>query len=197
MIEHGKEGAIAEGSRCAQVVDPPSTPPRKTGNAEAAISIPSPKDVSTIFNIDADSRNGDSPSSQKNRIGMRRMLTKAQSLGENLGPTRDIKPISAPSTPSRTPNRTQSMPDSPSALTSPVSDTRRPLAADAIEGSGGKAKKTYGRTRSFLDVERTEGLQEVEDAEDRRTYAELRDRFEVNNLDDARVNLLPVSQSAA
>jgi hypothetical protein len=123
-------------------------------------------------------------------------LTKAQSLGEVLDSPIRIQSISAPSTPSRTPNRTHPIPDSLFLNKSPVSDQSRPLlAGDTVEGSEGKTRKTYGRMRSYLDVDGAERPADVENAEDRQTYAELRDRYEVNNTGDSQLNLLPVSWS--
>jgi len=78
------------------------------------------------------------------------------------------------------------MPESPLAEASPGLE-RPPSALEPDAAS--KARRTYGGTRSFLEAMSTEVMEE--DIEDRRTYAELRGRFEVDS-GDTRVNLLPV-----
>lgn len=161
----------------------PSTPPRQSKKPGSITPLSSPRDLSSLFSPTPRSPSHDSPTNQKRPGGMRRMLTKAQSLGDTVYTSKPTTP--APSTPSRA-TRTQSMPDSPLAEASPGLD-RPPSALEPDVAS--KARRTYGGTRSFLEAVSTEVMEE--DIEDRHTYAELRGRFEVDS-GDARVNLLPV-----
>ncbi|WVR06938.1 hypothetical protein IAU60_003974 [Kwoniella sp. DSM 27419] len=150
--------------------------------------------------------------------GMRRMLTKTQSMGgvptlpsetdeklaspggtfgANLSPS---STTSQPTTPSRKLLRTLSMPESP--LRSPLTDTGDPARSaqsqaqsrgpEQGQGSGGRAKRTYGGTRTMLaEVSRVEleisGMDSgtIDDRDEemapQESYAQLREKFEVDN----------------
>jgi hypothetical protein len=185
----------------------PRTPTRPT-TTRALSAHSSPRDLSALFEVrDGDGRDSPrAPASPSGKLvrpgGMRRMLTKAQSLGDALGsPTKSVhsstfsnQADSGPSTPSRHLNRTMSMPSSPFSPSgdSPRADeapVRPGLAVrQSDSGAGGrKAKRTYGRSRTFL--EETQGAESGlavltdQDAEERQSYAELRHKYEVDNAD--------------
>ncbi|KAK8864521.1 hypothetical protein IAR55_001771 [Kwoniella newhampshirensis] len=149
------------------------------------------------------------------RPGGRRMLTKTQSMGaapvtpsktekqsEGLGDG-DGSPFgwnvspADPSTPSRSIRMTQSMPESPtksSPRAGESTSTALLIPAPAASGqtsSGGRAKRTYGRTRTILAEAPQGGTDPVRrdiDENDhasnsppQASYAELREKFEVDN----------------
>ncbi|WVQ99575.1 hypothetical protein IAU59_006711 [Kwoniella sp. CBS 9459] len=143
--------------------------------------------------------------------GLRRMLTKTQSLGavstspvkvEGAGATppkeapnspygATISP-SQPLTPSRGLSRTQTMPESPSRSIAKSAETETGTSSiqQQAQGSGGRAKRTYGKTRTMLsEVSNVElevskiskGGDLDETTAPQESYAELRDRFEIDN----------------
>ena len=216
-----------------QPLQPPSTPPRASGSGSRLLTPhSSPRDLSAIFaavsprqspsklgqaDMKAAGSSGGSAalSGRFARAGgLRRMLTKTQSLGgvrnspsnrydasiiddHADSPSRQLLPTSGPSTPSRSPGRTQSLPESP-LESSP--NRGAPLLVTATmkqaqDGVGGKTKKTYGGSRSFLVREHRESADSenaitemASTAENHETlvkesYAELRKRYEVHNGD--------------
>ncbi|OCF33011.1 hypothetical protein I316_05349 [Kwoniella heveanensis BCC8398] len=143
--------------------------------------------------------------------GLRRMLTKTQSLGAvPVSPAKEEKPVdtppkegnespygaalspSGPQTPSRGLLRTRSMPESPSKSIAKTADieTGASEPQNQGQGSGGRAKRTYGKTRTMLsevsnvdlELSKLNGGGEAEEAVVlEESYAELRDRFEIDN----------------
>lgn len=142
--------------------------------------------------------------------GLRRMLTKTQSLGASE-PSTPSKPdkkdehevglasswiLAAPSTPSRLAlRRTQSMPSSPAEPSPQGADIDPAFTAHPQikqqPGSGGRAKRTYGKVRTIM-VELPRGLEDEDqtsygtmsqgdDSQLQASYVELRQRYEVDN----------------
>lgn len=141
---------------------------------------------------------------------LRRMLTKTQSLGASE-PSTPSKPdkkdehevgpasswiLAAPSTPSRLAlRRTQSMPSSPAEPSPQGADIDPAFTAHPQikqqPGSGGRAKRTYGKVRTIM-VELPRGLEDEDqssygimsqgdDSQLQASYVELRQRYEVDN----------------
>ncbi|WOO81156.1 uncharacterized protein LOC62_03G004687 [Vanrija pseudolonga] len=192
----------ARSPRLREQRDPPSRPQ-------------SPRDLSDIFGAVSPSRNGESQESSSSsngaagrprpKSGLRRMLSKAQSM---LVPP---APPEAPSTP-RALRTTQSMPITPTSgksdrsgvsLEAAGSPTPAALVAPAVAvespGSGGRAQRTYGRSRTFLssrpaDDDTGEGAASSLAASlaepPRESYEELRKRYEVDNETGGSGNLL-------
>nr|XP_031863392.1 uncharacterized protein CI109_001267 [Kwoniella shandongensis]KAA5530464.1 hypothetical protein CI109_001267 [Kwoniella shandongensis] len=212
----------------------PSTPPRRTRTVSGP-STPrsSPRDLSSLFAAVSPRKDSpNSPAGQKDDYfgvgahrgaigrpgGLRRMLTKTQSMGmvpttpsrseKNMDKTggggEDGSPFGSgmspggPSTPSRGLRMTQSMPESPtkSSPRGGESSTAATLvipasASTGQTGSGGRAKRTYGKTRTILvevpqgEVEEVSKIPSRKDQEDdsppQASYAELREKFEVDN----------------
>ncbi|WVQ89016.1 hypothetical protein IAS59_002763 [Cryptococcus gattii] len=142
--------------------------------------------------------------------GLRRMLTKTQSVGASE-PSTPSKPdkkdehevgpasswiLAAPSTPSRLAlRRTQSMPSSPAEPSPQGADIDPAFTAHPQikqqPGSGGRAKRTYGKVRTIM-VELPRGLEDEDqtsygtmsqgdDSQLQASYVELRQRYEVDN----------------
>ncbi|KAL1411439.1 hypothetical protein Q8F55_002395 [Vanrija albida] len=164
----------------------------------------SPRDLSDIFGAVSPSRAGESQESSSSngrarpRSGLRRMLSKAQSMLVPAAPEE-------PTTP-RALRTTQSMPITPSSAKSDRSGVSReagsptpaalalPPAVDS-PGSGGRAQRTYGRSRTFLarpaDEEGDAASLAASLAEPpRESYEELRKRYEVDNETGGSGNLL-------
>lgn len=181
----------------------PSTPPSQRVSRRPLTPTSSPKDLSALFAQVASSgassgfSDADDPSPHRaNRpSGLRRMLTKTQSLGVK-SPSKS-RPVDDPSpfrpSPSSRLARTQSLPSTPSK--SPTRDlSPNPAAllvpsAPAHDGSGGKAKRTYGKTRTVrVEMEDGEagdifGVKKAVHHEGvvKESYAELRKMYEVDN----------------
>ncbi|WVF71292.1 hypothetical protein IAT40_006095 [Kwoniella sp. CBS 6097] len=145
--------------------------------------------------------------------GLRRMLTKTQSMGAvSMSPAKEEKtePIatlpkegpdssyeaamspSHPLTPSRGLLRTQSMPESPSKSITKNAEIEAGTIVSQVQGqgSGGRANRTYGKTRTMLsevskvdlELSKLKSGEEVnETVAPEESYAELRDRFEIDN----------------
>lgn len=142
--------------------------------------------------------------------GLRRMLTKTQSLGvsepstpskqdrrddHEAGPA-SSRIVTAPSTPPRSAlRRTQSMPSSPAEPSPQGADIDSAFAVHPQimqhPGSGGRAKKTYGKVRTIL-VELSRGpedgdqssydtMSQGDESQLQASYVELRQRYEVDN----------------
>jgi hypothetical protein len=181
----------------------PSTPPPQRVSRRPLTPTSSPKDLSALFAQVASSgaspgfSDADDPSPHRTTrpSGLRRMLTKTQSLGVK-SPSKS-RPVDDPSpfrpSPSSRLARTQSMPSTPSK--SPTRDlSPNPAAllvpsAPAQDGSGGKAKRTYGKTRT-VRVETEDGeAGDIFGVKDpvhhegavKESYAELRKMYEVDN----------------
>jgi hypothetical protein len=122
------------------------------------------------------------------------MLTKTQSLGMTTSPAKISAgeshrlPKAGLSTPTHI-QRTQFLPESPIKLDVVESDLNTtallvlgPIAGQ--EGSGGKAKRTYGRSRTYLAPSHS-NTDIVESAEPNlavnESYDELRRKYEVDN----------------
>ncbi len=207
--------------------DGPSTPPRN-GSRIARPLTPheSPRDLSALFaavspgkfpwanqdtGYEGEGSTGGSGSRQRKVPrpgGMRRMLTKTQSLGavpdspsEVVTPSTvcgdDVNPFDrldpGPSTPSRSLGKTRSLPESPSktSLTNGASLlVAAPLSSEQND-SGGRAKRTYGRSRTILAessttagvAEEVAGTYAMDNALAKESYAVLRKKFEVDNTE--------------
>lgn len=146
-----------------------------------------------------------------------KMLGKSQSSGAVLDSPSKLKPrfdavqrqdsfgagmSAGPSTPSKRLGKTQSMPVTPShgspvmARTDP--DPSAMMVQPAIpegQGSGGRAKRVYGRTRTVI-AEEGEDSQEaptLEETLNKESYADLRKRYEVDSgPTDVSADLLSV-----
>lgn len=142
----------------------PVTPPR---SLRRTVSQPasSPKDLSELFSPTNSPRPSD-PATPRRPGGMRRMLTKTQSLGESLPiKSSPVEPISPLSSPARFVEA--------ATLENELVDVsglgeERPVVI---------AKRTYGRTRTMKEVEDVK----PEEDEERQTYAELRQKYEIEN----------------
>ncbi|KAK4690015.1 hypothetical protein P7C73_g86, partial [Tremellales sp. Uapishka_1] len=177
----------------------PSTPPRSTRLSRPITPRSSPRDLSALFAAvsPAKSLSGETeePGSASCRPGgMRRMLTKTQSLGSpsklSSSTSAGDHPFSSfaeagPSTPTRGLGRTASLPSTPSKSPGRLATLAAGGVAVAGNASGGRAKRTYGRERSFLaPVAKPDGRGGKEDDKIRESYAELNDRYQVNNAVD-------------
>ncbi|WVQ80829.1 hypothetical protein IAT38_002936 [Cryptococcus sp. DSM 104549] len=202
---------------------PPSTPPRPSPAKRQRSSAPrpKPKDLSALFAAISPQANSPGSSAGEESAGgskpvgrpsgLRRMLTKTQSLGvAPLTPSKkdgDEDPphspfgsgMSAgdPTTPSRgAVRRTQSMPESPAKSSPRDPDRGAGLVVPPVQeqaGSGGRARRTYGKVRTMM-VEVSQagegrgsgvlGDTEDEDTMPQASYAELRQRYEVDNTVD-------------
>lgn len=205
--------------------DPKTPPPRPAPKpARPLSSHASPRDLSALFAAvspggdvvrspggvsEAEDVSGNNGSGSGGRLarpgGLRRMLTKTQSLGaiptspsdsvlslthrdvaENVFTRRDSE--SGPSTPSRI-GRTQSVPESPSKISppsAPVMVLAQALAPEIL--SGGKARRTYGRNRTILAGEKGDNGPIPNMMRDERpittrqeSYVELQKKYEVDN----------------
>lgn len=212
----------------------PSTPPRKSHRAAGPL-MPhsSPRDLSALFAAVSPARHpalsqqlrsggegskGGSVSQPGKAVrtgGLRRMLTKTQSLGavpdspSKPGATSKFSaedslsdkstPLSGLSTPSRSIGPTRSLPESP-LRSSHLTATPRLVLDSALavpSGSGGKAKRTYGGSRTFLaessgpaagvSVARSDDTEVLgrNDILAKQSYAELRKRYGVDNTEAA------------
>jgi hypothetical protein len=126
--------------------------------------------------------------------GMRRMLTKSQSMATD--PRSEVHPgstqLAGSSTPTRI-SRTQSLPESPLRRNEYESTSDPALflmpAAAPQEDSEGSAKRTYGKSRSFAitaESRKSTAPSEIpgeSDVSAKESYAELRKRYEVDNSD--------------
>ncbi|WVQ72378.1 hypothetical protein IAR50_001930 [Cryptococcus sp. DSM 104548] len=144
--------------------------------------------------------------------GLRRMLTKTQSLGDAVAtPAPDERDdglsqaspakswTSAPHTPPGNLRRYRSMPESPQ-VPSPVGSQAEgglmPQIQAVQPGSGGKAKRTYGKVRTMLVELPKKGpgngpaLAAIDSEDTQESYTELRHKYEVDNT------VLPNSRSA-
>ncbi|ODN81979.1 hypothetical protein L202_02310 [Cryptococcus amylolentus CBS 6039] len=145
--------------------------------------------------------------------GLRRMLTRTQSLGEPCSASgiddgdaagfqaSSTKPsVPAPLTPPGALRRLHSMPESPH-IPSPKESQSEEVPIPQIQavqpGSGGRAKRTYGKVRTMLVEQPKEVLRSqstfanIDSEEAQESYTELRHKYEVDNT------VLPNSRSAS
>ena len=207
-----------------RIISGPSTPRKAPNSARPLTPHSSPRDLSALFSTGSQSiaemqeHTEREPGVQasptpKRAGGLRRMLTKAQSLGDIPdSPSTPRKRAAASnnhfspflSTPDRTPTRTQSSPVSPFD-TSPLTGSNHGELPGAVprhnrgDESGGRAQRTYGRTRTHADEDDTDSPAKIDtqSPQIKESYAELRKKFEVDNssFTGGAGNLMQVSNS--
>ena len=212
------EKVIEGESSLSSVPQTPSTPPRPPRHRVRNPTTPrsSPRDLSDLFPHSprsASSLNRDeetvsllnSPSRPLSAKagGMRRMLTKTQSLGVSPHKSDQGSPFgksiangSAPGTPTKSLRASRSTPEPIKRSRSPTPSKSPSPENDSVHGSGGRAKRTYGRVRTFLVDPSEEQLAEVVDEQMKESYAELRKKYEVDNTGfegEGAGNLISVS----
>jgi hypothetical protein len=167
------------------------TPPRTVSIAEPSTPTLSPRDFAHLFAaISPDPSSLPSPS-------RKRLIGQSQSSGAVLESPSKLRRgfshvydssggRSGPSTPSKLLNRTHSMPISPSKSPLQEGDPSalwiKPVETEG-PGSGGRAKRIYGRTRTVVaEAEDTvTNVEKLEEALSKESYASLRSRYEVNS----------------
>lgn len=162
---------------------PTTSSPRDFADLFAAVSPgagKSPFASSRLHSVIGKSRSSgsvlDTPSKMRKRF---EGISRQDSFGASMG--------SDPSTPSHRLGRTQSMPTTPSK-SSPIPSEADPSALllrstlPEGQGSGGRAKRTYGKTRTVVaeEGETAEAAPVVEDMMGASSYADLRKRYEVD-----------------
>lgn len=166
------------------------TPPRSVPIAGPSTPKSSPRDYAHLYAaISPDPSIMSSPS-------RKRPLGYSQSSGAVLESPSKLRTAyshvysspgrSGPSTPSKTLARTHSMPVSPSKAVLQEDDPSalwvKPVEPEG-QGSGGRAKRIYGRTRTVVaeDDDTVTNVEKLEEALSKESYASLRSRYEVNS----------------
>jgi hypothetical protein len=168
----------------------PTTPPRDLPQqAPSTPTASSSRDFAHLFAAV-------SPGSTLASPGRNRVLDKSHSSGKVLdspsklrqrfGRIQDVDD-SGPTTPKSAVGRTQSWPESPSR---PLHETTEPdpsaLWVKPVEapGSGGRAKRTYGRTRTIVaeDTDTVSDVDKLEAALAKESYTSVRNRYEVDTV---------------
>lgn len=174
--------------RPAAPTTPTSSSPRDFAGLFAAVSpggtlerstIASPRAARILGKSQSSGAVLDSPSKLKQRF---ESIQRQDSFGSSMS--------AGPSTPSKRLGKTQSMPVTPShsspVRTETTSDPSAMLLQASVpegQGSGGRAKRIYGRTRTVV-AEEEEASQEAQTLEDtlaKESYADLRKRYEVDS----------------
>ena len=165
------------------------TPPRTAPAAGPSTPTSSPRDYAHLFAaISPDPSTLSSPS-RKRLVGFSQssgaVLDSPSKLRRGFSHVYDSPSRSGPSTPTKQLGKTQSMPISPSK---PIEDGDpsamwiKPAEPEG-QGSGGRAKRIYGRTRTVVaeDEDTVTDVEKLEEALSKESYASLRSRYEVNS----------------
>jgi hypothetical protein len=165
------------------------TPPRTAPAAGPSTPTSSPRDYAHLFAaISPDPSTLYSPS-RKRLIGYSQssgaVLDSPSKLRRGFSHVYSSPGRSGPSTPTKQLAKTQSMPTSPSK---PIEDGDpsalwiKPVEPEG-QGSGGRAKRIYGRTRTVVaeDEDTVTDVEKLEEALSKESYASLRSRYEVNS----------------
>jgi hypothetical protein len=165
------------------------TPPRTAPIAGPSTPTSSPRDYAHLFAaISPDPSTMSSPS-RKRLVGYSQssgaVLDSPSKLRRGYSHVYNSPGRSGPSTPTKQLGKTQSMPISPSK---PIEDGDpsamwiKPVEQEG-QGSGGRAKRIYGRTRTVVaeDEDTVTDVEKLEEALSKESYASLRSRYEVNS----------------
>jgi len=166
------------------------TPPRSVA-AVAGPSTPtsSPRDYAHLFAAISPDPSILSSPSRKRVIGQSQssgaILESPSKLRRGFSHIYDSPGRAGPSTPTKTLTKTQSMPITPSKVSEegdPSAMWIKPVEPEG-QGSGGRAKRIYGRTRTVVaeDDDTVSDVQKLEEALAKESYASLRRRYEVNS----------------
>ena len=166
------------------------TPPRSVV-AVAGPSTPtsSPHDYAHLFAAISPDPSMLSSPSRKRVIGQSQssgaILESPSKLRRGFSHIYDSPGRAGPSTPTKTLTKTQSMPITPSKVSEegdPSAMWIKPVEPEG-QGSGGRAKRIYGRTRTVVaeDDDTVSDVQKLEEALAKESYASLRRRYEVNS----------------
>lgn len=165
------------------------TPPRTAPVAGPSTPTSSPRDYAHLFAAISPDPSMMSSPSRKRLIGQTQssgaVLDSPSKLRRGFSHVYDSPGRSGPSTPTKLLNRTHSMPISPSK---PLEDGDlsamwiKPVEPEG-QGSGGRAKRIYGRTRTVVaeDENTVTDAEKLETALSKESYASLRNRYEVNS----------------
>jgi len=181
------------------------TPPRTAPAAGPSTPTSSPRDYAHLFAaISPDPSTMSSPS-RKRLVGYSQssgaVLDSPSKLRRGFSHVYNSPGRSGPSTPTKQLGKTQSMPISPSR---PVEDGDpsamwiKPVEPEG-QGSGGRAKRIYGRTRTVVaeDEDTVTDVEKLEEALSKESYASLRSRYEVNSgeatLSQEELSVCPTS----
>jgi hypothetical protein len=167
------------------------TPPRTAQVAGPSTPTSSPRDYAHLFAaISPDPSTLSSPS-RKRLVGYSQssgaVLDSPSKLRRGFSHVYTSPGRSGPSTPTKQLGKTQSMPISPSK---PIEDADpsamwiKPVEPEG-QGSGGRAKRIYGRTRTVVaeDEDTVTDVEKLEEALSKESYASLRSRYEVNSAE--------------
>jgi len=165
------------------------TPPRTAPAAGPSTPTSSPRDYAHLFAAISPDPSIMSSPSRKRLVGYSQssgaVLDSPSKLRRGFSHVYDSPGRSGPSTPTKQLAKTQSMPISPSK---PIEDGDpsamwiKPAEPEG-QGSGGRAKRIYGRTRTVVaeDEDTVTDVEKLEEALSKESYASLRSRYEVNS----------------
>ena len=165
------------------------TPPRTAPIAGPSTPTSSPRDYAHLFAAISPDPSILSSPSRKRIIGYSQssgaVLDSPSKLRRGFSHVYTSPGKSGPSTPIKQLGKTQSMPISPSK---PLEDGDpsamwiKPVEPEG-QGSGGRAKRIYGRTRTVVaeDGDTVTDVEKLEEALSKESYASLRSRYEVNS----------------
>jgi hypothetical protein len=165
------------------------TPPRTAPAAGPSTPTSSPRDYAHLFAAISPDPSILSSPSRKRLIGYSQssgaVLDSPSKLRRGFSHVYTSPGRSGPSTPTKQLGKTQSMPISPSQPVEegdPSAMWIKPVEPEG-QGSGGRAKRIYGRTRTVVaeDGDTVTDVEKLEEALSKESYASLRSRYEVNS----------------